>query len=49
MFQLPSNFTTNVGTNATSAIGALAPVAELVVGVLLAVLVLSIIINTIKK
>jgi len=46
MFSLPENFTSAVSSNATSAISALAPYTELIVGVLLATLVITIIIST---
>jgi hypothetical protein len=48
MFSLPENFTTDIGTNATGVISALSPVATLIIGVLLAVLVLSVIISAIS-
>jgi hypothetical protein len=47
MFSLPSDFITGIGTNATSVIASLAPYIELVLGVLLAVVVLSYLISAI--
>ena len=49
MFSLPDSFTSNIGTNATSVIGALSPVTELICGVLLGSLVLTIIINALTN
>ncbi len=46
MFELPENFTSGVSSNATDAISALAPYTELILGVLLATLVLTVIIST---
>jgi len=48
MFSLPTDFVTDIGTNATGVISALSPVATLIIGVLLAVLVLSVIISAIS-
>lgn len=48
MFSLPEDFTTNVGTNATGVIGALAPYTELIIGVLLGALVITLIIGAIS-
>lgn len=48
MFSLPSDFVSDISANATSAISALSPYTTLIVGVLLAVLVISIIIRTIS-
>jgi len=46
MFELPTTFVSDVSANATDAIASLSPYATLIVGVLLAVLVLSVIIGT---
>lgn len=48
MFSLPVDFVTDITANSTSAIGALAPYITLIIGVLLAVLVISILIRAIK-
>lgn len=48
MFELPEGFVSDVSSNATSAIASLAPYTELIVGVLLAVLVISVIIRTLS-
>lgn len=45
MFQLPSNFVSDIGTNATATISALNPYTTLILGVLLAVLVISILVS----
>lgn len=45
---LPSDFTTNVSSNSTTMIANLAPYAELVIGVLLSAVVLTIIIHAIR-
>jgi len=47
MFSLPSDFVTNINTNATDVISALAPYTELIIGVLLAVVVLGYLISAI--
>jgi len=47
MFELPTNFVSGVSSNATSAIASLSPVAQLIIGILLAVLVLTAIIRVI--
>lgn len=49
MPQLPSNFVSNISANATDMIASLAPFAELIIGVLLAGVVLTLIIHAIKK
>jgi hypothetical protein len=49
MFSLPTNFVSEITTNATSAISALAPYTTLIIGVLLAVLVISVIVSTLSK
>lgn len=46
MFTLPTDFTTGIGTNATGTISALSPVVQLILGVLLGAVVISIIIST---
>lgn len=48
MFSLPDNFVSSVSTNATGAISALSPIATLIIGVLLAVLVLGVIIQAVS-
>jgi hypothetical protein len=48
MFTLPSDFVSNISANATGVIGSLAPYIELVLGVLLAVVVLSYLISAIS-
>jgi len=48
MFSLPSTFVSDVSSNATDAISALSPYTTLIVGVLLAVLVISVIIRTLS-
>jgi flagellar biosynthesis protein FliQ len=45
MFSLPSDFTTEIGSSTTSALGQLAPIGELVIGVLLATLVIGLLIS----
>jgi len=47
MFSLPTNFVTNITANATEAISALAPYTTLIIGVLLAVLVITVLIRAI--
>lgn len=47
MFSLPTDFVTNISANATSVISSLSPYIELVLGVLLAVVVLSYLIGAI--
>lgn len=49
MFSLPVDFVSDMGANATSTIGALSPYITLILGVLLAVLVISILIKSISK
>jgi len=49
MPQLPANFVSNVSTNATDMIASLSGYAELIIGVLLAGVVLTLIIHAIKK
>ena len=49
MFTLPTDFVANVSSNATSVISSLAPYIELVLGVLLAVVVLSYLISAISN
>lgn len=49
MFSLPVDFITDMTANTTSAISALSPYITLILGVLLAVLVLSILIRAISK
>jgi hypothetical protein len=46
---LPSDFVTNISTNATAMIASLSGYAELIIGVLLAGVVLTLIIHAIKK
>lgn len=48
MFALPENFVSGISTNATSAISALAPYTTLIIGVLLAVLVISVLIGALS-
>ena len=47
MFELPDNFVDDIGANATGVISALSPYTTLILGVLLAVLVLSVLISAI--
>lgn len=46
MFTLPNDFVSQIGTNSTSVISALSPFITLILGVLLAVLVISVLIST---
>ena len=46
---MPANFVTDITSNASGIIGDLSPFVTLVVGVLLAVVVISVLINTLKK
>jgi hypothetical protein len=46
MFELPTTFTSDISANATDAISALSPYTTLILGVLLAVLVISVIVST---
>ena len=46
---LPSNFVTEISSNSTDMIASLSPFVTLIIGVLLAGLVITIIINAIKK
>lgn len=46
MFSLPSDFVSGIGTNATGVLSALAPYTQLIIGVLLATLVITVIIST---
>lgn len=48
MFELPSGFVSGITSNATSAISALSPVVQLVLGVLLATTVIVIIIKAVR-
>lgn len=48
MFQLPENFVSQVGTNATGVISTLSPLVTMILGVLLAVLAIGAIISWIK-
>ena len=48
MFTLPTDFVSNINSNATGVITALAPYTELIVGVLLAVLVIGYLISAIS-
>lgn len=48
IISLPQNFVSDIGTNATDVIGTLSPFATLVIGVLLAVLVITVLINSLK-
>jgi hypothetical protein len=48
IISLPDNFTTLIGSNATDVLGALSPYITLVIGVLLAVLVVSVLIDALK-
>lgn len=48
MFTLPENFITNISSNATGVIASLSPVATLIIGVLLGVLVLRVIISAVS-
>jgi hypothetical protein len=49
MFDLPTNFVSGIGTNATGVLASLAPYTELIIGVLLATLVISVIISTLTS
>jgi hypothetical protein len=49
MFSLPVDFVTDMTANATSAISSLSPYITLILGVLLAVLVISVLIRAISK
>ena len=49
IISLPENFVSSITTNASGLVGDLSPFITLVVGVLLAVVVISVIINTLKK
>lgn len=46
MFELPENFVSDVGDNATGVISALNPYTTLILGVLLAILVISVLVST---
>ncbi len=46
---LPNDFVSNISSNATDMIASLSPFAELVIGVLLAGVVLTLVIHAIKK
>jgi len=46
---LPETFVSDISTNATNMIASLSPVVTLIVGVLLAGIVVTLIINAIKK
>ncbi len=48
MFQFPSDFTAQVGSNATSVIATLSPFVTMILGVLLAVFAIGAIISWIK-
>jgi hypothetical protein len=48
MPQLPNNFTTQISSSTTEMIATLAPVAVLIIGVLLAAVVLTVIIKAIR-
>lgn len=48
MFQLPADFVTQVGSNATGVISTLSPLLSLIMGVLLATLAIGAIISWIK-
>jgi hypothetical protein len=45
---LPNDFVSDIGSNATDVISTLSPFATMVIGVLLAVLVVTVLINTLK-
>ena len=45
---LPSDFVTNISSNSTTMIANLSPYAELIIGVLLAAVILTVIIRAIK-
>jgi hypothetical protein len=47
MFSLPTDFVSNISSNATSAISSLAPYIELILGVLLAFLIVNYLIRAI--
>lgn len=47
MFTLPTDFVTNISSNATGVIASLAPYIELVIGVLLAIVVISYLVRAI--
>jgi len=49
MFSLPNDFVSDISSNATQAISALSPYTTLIIGVLLAVLVISVIIRTLSS
>jgi hypothetical protein len=46
---LPTNFVANISSNATDMIASLSPFVTLILGVLLASVVISIIINALKR
>ena len=48
IFALPTDFVANVSSNATDVLGSLSPYIELIIGVLLAVLVISYLISAIS-
>ena len=49
MFELPANFTANVGASATDVIATLSPFVTMILGVLLAVFAIGAIISWIRK
>ncbi len=49
MPELPSDFVSNISTNATDMISNLSGISTLIIGVLLAAVVLSLLIHAIKK
>lgn len=49
MFSLPLDFVSDIGTNATGVISALSPYTTLILGVLLAVLVISVLVSTLTN
>lgn len=48
MFQLPTDFISNINSNATAVLSALGPYIELILGVLLGVLVLGYLISAVS-
>ena len=49
IFALPTDFITNIGANTTDILSALSPIVELILGVLLVSVALSIIIKSFTK
>jgi hypothetical protein len=48
MFSLPSDFVTNIASSSTQVIAALSPFVELILGVLLATIVISILVHALR-